>query len=148
MRAWGWLGLFLIVGVPHGRAEPIATTDHESPGIRLDVQELKRTSGGTVTLRFAVVNTSASDFPLNLWDSPNDVGTAGGSYLVDSVNRKKYEVVRDTQHICLCSRNLSSVPQTGTVNLWAKFPAPPEGVTKIGIVVPHFVPLDDVVLAQ
>jgi hypothetical protein len=33
-------------------------------------------------------------------------------------------------------------------NFWARFPAPPDNVVKIGVVVPHFVPLDDVPLSR
>src|SRR5205823_10845031 len=38
----------------------IASADGEKPGTRVDVAELKRGSGGTVTLRMAFVNDSES----------------------------------------------------------------------------------------
>jgi hypothetical protein len=34
------------------------------------------------------------------------------------------------------------------LNLWAKFPAPPEDVKKISITIPHFAPLDDAPISQ
>ena len=34
------------------------------------------------------------------------------------------------------------------VNLWSKFPAPPEDVQKISVVVPHFGPMDDVPISR
>jgi hypothetical protein len=39
------------------------------------------------------------------------------------------------------------VPKLNT-KLWAKFHAPPDGVQKIGVVVPHFIPTDDVPISR
>src|SRR5688572_24987968 len=36
----------------------IASTDGDNPGIRVEVQELKRTSGDTLSLKFAMINDS------------------------------------------------------------------------------------------
>jgi hypothetical protein len=33
-------------------------------------------------------------------------------------------------------------------NLWAKFPAPPDNVEKISVVIPKFLPLDDVPISR
>src|SRR5271166_2626391 len=44
-------------------AEPIATTDGEATGTRIEIQELKRVTGGTVMLRFVAVNDSDQDIP-------------------------------------------------------------------------------------
>ena len=37
---------------------PLASADGEQPGVRVEIQELKRTEGGTVTLKLAFINTS------------------------------------------------------------------------------------------
>src|SRR5438477_227671 len=67
---------------------------------------------------------------------------------IDAANKKKYLVVKDADKHCLCSRNLEHVASKSSANLWAKFPAPPESVQKIGVVVPHFIPMDDVPISR
>jgi hypothetical protein len=133
-------------------AEAIATTDGEAPGMRLEVRELKVVSGGAVMFRYTIVNDSDKEFDLNTAlkdnDSSPDWHVADGVYLVDVSGKKKYMVVRDSEKHCLCSRDIQNLKPNSSANFWAKFPAPPDGVQKIGVVVPHFVPMDDVPLAR
>jgi hypothetical protein len=131
-------------------AEPIATTDGEAPGMTLQVQELK-VSNGTVMLKFTIANGSAAPFTTwTLKDTQvaNDNYAVSGIYLVDVANKKKYFVVVDADGHCVCSRDVADIPAKASANLWAKFPAPPDSVKKIGVVVPHFLPLDDVPLSR
>ncbi len=134
-------------------APAIATADGETPGVRAEVQELKRSGDNTLTLRFTVVNDSDKklEFGYDFGDEANhikDYNSIGGVNLIDSANKKKYFVVRDTESNCVCSRNLNAIPPKSRSNLWAKFPAPPADVQKISVVIPHFGPLDDVPISQ
>ena len=133
------------------QAKPaLASADGEKPGSRIEVQEFKRVSGGTVMLRFAMINDG--DQALNFGDSfgqgTADYGSVGAVHLIDPVGKKKYLVVRDSQGTCDCSRKVSDLAAKSRINLWARFPAPPDNVEKIGIVVPHFSPMDDVPLSK
>jgi hypothetical protein len=135
---------------PAATAGSIASTEGETPGLRVDVTELKRASGGTVNLKFVLVNGTDKAFGITghyLGDShvSND-GYRGvsGVHLIDPINKKKYFVVADTEKNCLCSKDVPDVPAGGKVNLWAKFPAPPPEVQKLTIEIPHFAPIDDV----
>ena len=125
-------------------APPIATTDGEASGTRIEVQELKRVSGGTLMLRFVAINDSDQDIPNYLFQAQEGSHSVDGVYLLDLAGKKKYEVVRDADKHCICSHDIAPVKPNSSLNLWAKFPAPPEGVEKIGVVVPHFIPMDDV----
>ena len=132
-------------------SEAVATTDGEVAGTRIDVKDLKRGGDGTVMLRFTVFNDA--DKPLNLNELMKADRTDGwhsvdGVYLLDSAGKKKYLVIRDSDQHCICSRNVADLPAKSSGNYWAKFPAPPDSVEKIGIVVPHFLPMDDVALAK
>jgi hypothetical protein len=132
---------------------PIATSDGESPGVRVEVTELKRASGGTVNLRFAMVNGSTETLHLSYDLGDGSYGAAdynavGGVHLIDQVGKKKYFVARDSDHKCVCSQNVKGIPPGGRVNLWAKFPAPPDDVNQITVVVPKFQPMDDVPLSR
>ncbi len=134
-------------------AAAIATADGEKSGTRVEVTELKRSSDNTVTLRFAMVNDSdgAIGFGGDFVDPANenkDYGSIGGVTLVDSAGKKKYFVVRDSDNNCLCSRGIRGIVPKSRANLWAKFPAPPDDVQKISIVIPHFGPMDDVTISH
>lgn len=131
----------------------IATADGETSGTRVDVTELKRSSDNTVTLKFAMANDSDKqlNFGYAFGDEANqikDFASIGGITLIDGTNKKKYFVVRDTENNCVCSRGLKDMAAHSRANLWAKFPAPPDDVQKISIVIPHFGPLDDVPISR
>ena len=132
----------------------VATTEGEYPDVRVEVKELKRTSGNTVTLKFAIINDSAEDldFSNNFREEGKyahiDYGGIGGVHLIDAVGKKKYLVLRDTEGKCVCSSGMKSVQPGSHINLYAKFPGPPENVEKISIVIPHFIPMDDVSISK
>jgi hypothetical protein len=136
---------------PSAAGKAIATSDGEKPGSRVEIQELKRVSGGTVMLRFALINDA--DQQLNFGydfgqQGTQDFANVGGVHLIDAVGKKKYFVVRDSQNQCDCSRNLKDLAPKSRVNLWARFPAPPDNVDKITVVVPHFSPMDDAPISR
>ncbi|MGI8897954.1 MAG: hypothetical protein ACR2IB_06115 [Pyrinomonadaceae bacterium] len=144
----------LPTGAPPVSAGPaIATTDGDLSGIRVEVQELKRTSGDVVNLKFAMINDSDKDFSVGYEfidpdHSIKDHRSIGGVHLIDPVGKKKYFVARDTESTCLCSSSVSKIASKSRMQLWAKFPAPPEDVQKITVVVPHFIPMDDVPISR
>jgi len=135
---------------PAATAGSIASTEGETPGLRVDITELKRTSGGTVNLKFVLVNGTDKAFGIaNHYLGDSHVSSdsyrgVSGVHLIDPVNKKKYFVVADTEKNCLCSKDVQDMAAGGKVNLWAKFPAPPPEVQKLTIEIPHFAPIDDV----
>lgn len=131
----------------------LASADGENSGVRVEVTELKRSSGDTVNLKFVLINDSDEQFSVAsnyLGDGQvgSDYRSVGGVHLIDPAGKKKYLVVRDTDKNCLCSGNIANVDPKKRVNLWAKFPAPPADVQKVNIVIPHFSPMDDVPISQ
>ncbi|HEY8227285.1 MAG TPA: hypothetical protein VIG25_18580 [Pyrinomonadaceae bacterium] len=131
----------------------IATADGERAGTRVEITELKRLSDNTVNLKFSIVNNGPDRFSFSYdYGDPDqgakDYSTIGGVTLVDGANKKKYFVVRDSENNCVCSRGLKEIPPSSRGNVWAKFPAPPEDVQKISIVIPHFGPIDDAPISR
>lgn len=123
----------------------IASTDGEYPGATVNVTELKRTSGETVTLKFNIANAGTEPVAFGYNFAEGDYNTVSGVYLLDPVGKKKYFVVRDAESKCVCSRDMTSKVDPGSrMNLWAKFPAPGPEVQKVTVVIPHFTPMDDV----
>jgi hypothetical protein len=127
-------------------AAVLATADGEQPDQRVEVTELRRTSGGTVNLKVVMINDSNRD--IQFWQNFGDGYTISGVTLVDEKNKKKYFVIQDSENKYLCSSGLDRVKPKSRINLWAKFPAPPEDVEKISIIIPHFQPVDDVPISR
>jgi hypothetical protein len=134
---------------PAGAADPVARADGETPDTRVELQELKRGSDGTLMLRMALVNDSDKSLNIacELRESGSEsCGSISGVHLLDGAGKKKYLVLRDAGGTCVCSRGLKVVPAKSRINVWAKFPAPPADVQKVSVVVPTFIPMDDVPL--
>jgi hypothetical protein len=136
---------------PPAAATPnaIATAEGEKSGLRVDVTELKRSSGGTVMMKFTLANNSQENagFGAHWLGDPtfnSDYKAVGAVHLIDPVGKKEYFVIRDADQKCVCSREVDSVKPGEKANLWAKFPAPPPDVQKVSVVIPHFTPMDDV----
>ncbi|MEA2269829.1 MAG: hypothetical protein QOC64_2439 [Solirubrobacteraceae bacterium] len=62
-----------------------------------------------------------------------------GVALIDTQNRRTYLVARDATGRCVCSRRLARVVSTPgvPVSLTATLAAPPDGVTRVDVVVPN-----------
>lgn len=135
-------------------AAVIASTESDQGGVRIDITELKRASGGNVNLKFVITNNGDKDFQMSGYrladqEVNTDYRAVSGIHLVDPVNKKKYFVVRDADKNCLCSQDIAEIKGGGSrATLWAKFPAPPPEVQKITIQIPHFQPIDDVTISQ
>jgi hypothetical protein len=115
----------------------------EKAGTKIVVRGLKRDDGGTVTLRFQVVNDGSMSQPMyQLIGNSLD----GHAHLIDAANKKKYLVVKDSSGKCECAPIRGDVDKGSPVNLWVKFPAPPESVQKVTVVVDGFEPVESVPL--
>ena len=128
----------------------IASSDGDKTGTKVVINSLTRSSD-TVTLKFTLINDSSAI--LGMFYELSGSGYSGGSHaggvtLVDTVSKKKYFALPDTDKTCICSRDIDNVAPNTQVALWVKFPAPPPSVTKITVDVPHFIPLDDVPISQ
>jgi hypothetical protein len=118
----------------------IATADGETTGIRIEITELSRTSGETVTLKFRLIaDRGVEATPYELMES-SDLREV---HLVDAAGKKKYLVIKDSDGKCVCSGGLKQQSISGkSMNLWARFPAPPAEVKEVSVVFPHFIPTD------
>jgi hypothetical protein len=138
-------------------AEPVepgdvlAVAQGEIPGRRVEIRQLRRGPGAVVDLRFTIVNDGDATLSFGYdYAHPDhevtDFGSVGGVYLLDLHNRELYGVLRDSENRCACSRDVSGIGTGERAELWAKFPAPAETTHRLSVVVPHFMPADDVPL--
>ncbi len=119
--------------------EVIATLDGEASGVRIEITELSRTSGDTLTMKFRLLNDTGEDFGFYSLMGSYEVSAL---HLIDAAGKKKYLVITDSDGKCLCSTALDKVENGKALNLWARFPAPPIEVTEVSVVMPHFIPTD------
>jgi hypothetical protein len=127
----------------------VATGDSEIQGLRAEIHELRRGAGGILTLRLALVNESDRDLDFGYtFADPSynvpDYGSIGGIYLIDAASTEKLPVMRDSDNRCICSRKIGAVPEGGRALLWAKFPASLAELERVSIMIPKFMPIDDV----
>ena len=135
---------------PAAAPKAIASAEGTIPGTRIEVTELKRTSGGTLTLRFTIVNDSTTTLDVQAVQSMLDMSrgyTVSNVHLIDPAGRKKYFTAKDAEGKCVCSI-FSFVKPGERFNHWAKFAAPPDDVQKLSVVIPPFAPADDVPISR
>lgn len=113
----------------------------ERGNTKVVIRDIKRDEGGTVTLRFQMISEGEKEETI--------YNLLGGYlldhvHLVDAANKKKYLPVKDASGKCLCTEIKGGVAKDKPVNLWAKFPAPPETVQKITVLVGGFEPVEGV----
>jgi hypothetical protein len=136
---------------PAAGPSPLATADGETAGMQVQVKQLKVVGGDTLMLQFVLINNSENAFiiwgPLST-DPNRHRDDVDAVTLIDLANKKKYEVIRDADKNCLCSRNLDDIPAKGSLSVYAKFPAPPDSVQKIEVNIPHFTPMEDVPISR
>ncbi len=127
----------------------LGSSDGDQPGTKFVIDSLLRGSD-TLTLKFTLVNDSAKELSSTRFNGSGYVGyrSMSGVHLIDTVSKKKYFPIADTDGNCVCSNNVDDIASNSQVALWVKFPAPPASVKKITVEVPHFIPLDDVPIAQ
>jgi hypothetical protein len=116
----GSLLVAAVVAAREAAAEdaPIAT-GRNATGVRIDVLSLRRTDGGTVTLRYAVVNDGQEGFLTNMLQVT----------LFDLANRRAYSPGIISDSFCGAEPGKRST-------CWAVFAAPQDGVRQMQLKIP------------
>jgi len=138
-----FVGSILAIAVPATAQE--LSSEGQIPGSKIVVREIKRDAAGTVTLRFQLVNEGEQ--AIKTYGVLGEYFGMDNLNLIDTANKKKYLVVKDTEGACVCSELKDDAVPGSRFNLWAKFPAPPDDVQQITVVVPSFEPVESVPIA-
>jgi hypothetical protein len=135
---------------PASAGASLAATNGDIPGLRVAVNELRRSSSA-VTLKFTIYNDSDAEFDIyaKFIEEPyKGYRNFGGVHLVDTAAKKKYFAVADSVNKCLCSDDVPAIAKRSSVALWVKYPPIPDDVQKITVQIPHFIPMDDVPITR
>ncbi|MFJ1618506.1 MULTISPECIES: hypothetical protein [unclassified Streptomyces] len=113
-------------------------------GLSLVVNEVKRDSGGFVTVSGVIKNDGAEIRSGGQWAGSESVivaknpNSVAGATLVDKVGKKRYYILRDTDGRCLCTTGLTAIQPGKSVSVFMQFPAPPETTNEVDFTLPTF----------
>ncbi|MGW1292543.1 hypothetical protein [Streptomyces sp. NPDC002533] len=113
-------------------------------GLTLVINQVKRDSGGFVTVQGEIKNGGSSTQNTSNWvgqesalvaKNPNSVA---GATLVDKGGKKNYYVLRDTDGRCLCTTAIVPLSPGESASVFMQFPAPPQSTTEVDFTLPTF----------
>ena len=123
---------------------------NSDPLLRADLIEVKRASGGSLTVRWRLVNTAGKSQGMAAAE-PKSIGYDyhyPDLYYTDPAENKKYGFLTDTQQNRLMQVFHGRIEAGQQKGNWAKFPAPPATSKKITIHIPNFPPFEDIPVAD
>ncbi|MFF0430266.1 hypothetical protein ACFYUJ_38640 [Streptomyces sp. NPDC004520] len=115
-------------------------------GVELSIHSAERDAGGFLTIKGQLTNSSGSSvlLPVEMRGDETEVVkhglTLGGATLVDSVGKKRYYVLRDTDGRPLTTTGLDSIGPGKSTDVFLQFPAPPASTTEVSFQLPTFEP--------
>jgi hypothetical protein len=128
---------------PPPRALAEAAADGSPLTVR--VLEIKRTGPDVVTVALLLLNTSEPGHPVALGSTfasdARDTGTLADMFLLDEAGQWKYYVLRDAADRPRCSVETTDLAPGESRAVWASFPAPPAGVLRLTVGLPHVPPM-------
>ncbi|MER5761743.1 hypothetical protein [Streptomyces sp. NPDC002082] len=108
----------------------------------LEINSAVRGQDGYVTVNGQIKNTGSSIFagisPLRGEEKTASPASVAGATLVDSVGKKRYLVLRDTEGRCACTTGLTLIKGGESVPFFAQFPAPPASTNEVVFGLPTF----------
>ncbi|MFE4382018.1 hypothetical protein [Streptomyces cyaneofuscatus] len=113
-------------------------------GLTLVINQVKRDSGGFVTVQGVIKNEGTQSANTTAWAgsetallaaNPNSVA---GATLVDKVGKKRYYILRDTENRCLCTTGIPPLMAGKTTSVFMQFPSPPADATEVDFTLPTF----------
>ncbi|MET8742145.1 hypothetical protein [Streptomyces sp. NPDC004728] len=113
-------------------------------GLTLVVNEVKRDSGGFVTVSGVIKNNGDELRSGGQWAGSesaivtNNPNSVAGATLVDKIGKKRYYILRDTDGRCLCTTGLTAIQPGKSVSVFMQFPAPPETTNEVDFTLPTF----------
>ncbi|MFJ5828442.1 hypothetical protein [Streptomyces sp. NPDC093089] len=115
-------------------------------GFELTLTSVERDAGGFLTVKGSLKNSSDKSraVPPRIRGDETEVlehgNSLGGATLLDSVGKKRYYVLRDTDGRPLTTTGLGILGGGKSVPVFMQFPAPPASTTEVSFQLPTFEP--------
>jgi hypothetical protein len=148
----------LLAQTPPPEAPARYSTAGSLGGVTFTVTRLKRSTNGTLTLSVRLQGTTGTKVDRQALGFTENYGSSGDSptsrdyKILDLANRKRYEMLMDSDGYCLCTRltdhELADLSAGKFKDITIKFPAPPTDVTSVSVELPHAEPVDDVPISD
>ncbi|WP_432194874.1 hypothetical protein [Streptomyces sp. bgisy027] len=129
--------------VQEGTDDPLAELKGED-GLILTITSAQRDSGGFVTVSGEIKNDGAESVrvPIQTRGDETEItrhgDSLGGATLVDSSNKKRYYVLRDTDGRPLATTDMPRIKPGASVPVFMQFPSPPEETAEVTFQLPTF----------
>ncbi|MFF0285098.1 hypothetical protein [Streptomyces sp. NPDC005262] len=113
-------------------------------GLTLVINQVRRDSGGFVTVQGTIKNLSDRTQNSSSWAGTetsvanSNANSVAGATLVDKVGKKRYYVLRDTESRCLCTTGIPPLSAGESTPIFMQFPAPPSTTTEVDFTLPTF----------
>ncbi|MFG2596876.1 hypothetical protein [Streptomyces sp. NPDC048462] len=113
-------------------------------GMLLVINQVKRDSGGFVTVQGELTNKGDTPVNPSAWVGTestivnSNLNSVAGATLVDKTGKKRYYILRDTDGRCLCTSDMSAVQPGKSTPVFMQFPAPPSTTTEVDLTLPTF----------
>ncbi|MDT7840974.1 hypothetical protein [Streptomyces justiciae] len=127
-----------------GQSDDVQAELKGSSGLLLQITSAERDAGGFVTVNGTLKNDSAKavTVPGALRGDETEIiahdRSLGGATLVDSKEKKRYYVLRDTEGRPLTTTGLSILKAGEELPVFMQFPSPPESTTDVTLQLPTF----------
>ncbi|WP_318208968.1 MULTISPECIES: hypothetical protein [unclassified Streptomyces] len=115
-------------------------------GLELAINSVERDAGGFLTVKGQLKNTSSTPTIISSRLSGDETevvkhgNSLGGATLIDSLGKKRYYVLRDTDGRPLTTSGLSNLGADLSIPVFMQFPAPPPATTEVSFQLPTFEP--------
>ncbi|MFH9731278.1 hypothetical protein [Streptomyces sp. NPDC017260] len=126
-----------------GTDSPMAELKGEN-GLVLTIHYAARDVGGFVTVSGEIRNdgAEAARVPIKTRGDETEImrhgGSLGGATLVDSANKKRFYVLRDTDGRPLTTTDMPRIKPGATIPVFMQFPAPPADTEEVTFQLPTF----------
>jgi hypothetical protein len=126
--------------------------DNDNPDLRCDILEVRRVSGGALSIRWRMVNTAGTgQAGLTGSGAPTPIKYTfhwAELYYIDPAENKKYMVITDPNNDRVAGIWEGDLAPGQQRLSWAKFAAPPPSSTKISFTISGFAPFEDLPISQ
>ena len=132
----------------------LAVEPHELDGVEVALMRVKRSSGNTLNIYWTYTNNSSEEKKLTegCYGWLCKYRAASDAYIIDNINQKKHLVVKADGKPITSNKSMLGRENTlepgATINVWAKFPAPPNDIETISLYLPGIPPIEDVQITE